>query len=190
METKFTLLCERDIKQSNDQCKSSTENFITSYPAVSHQGCDSFAKKNAFQWDAYHPHVVILGITLADTPLEKDPPGQRPPGQRPPGQRPPWTETPLDRDSPGQRPHWTETPWTKTPLDRDPPDRDSLERDTQTETSLDRDPHWTQNPRKKTPLDGDPPLWTEWHTGVKILPSCYFVEGDNNNQRLRFLYHN
>ena len=47
------------------------------------------------------------GVSLTETPLDRDPPRQRPP----------WTETPLDRD-----------PWTETllhlyrePLDRDPP---------------------------------------------------------------------
>ena len=51
------------------------------------------------------------GVSLTQTPLDRDPPGQRPsPEQRPLWQRPPldrtppWTESPLDRDQP--------LPWT------------------------------------------------------------------------------
>ena len=77
-------------------------------------------------------------------------------GGRSPWQRPPWTEIPLDRDPPGQRPSWTEPPLTETPLDREPP-------------SLDRDPPGQRPPGQR------PPCVTEWHTGVKTLPSRNFV---------------
>ena len=52
---------------------------------------------------------------------------------------------------PGQRPPWTETP---SPRQRPPGQRPHL---------------WTETP-----------LWTEWHTGVKILPCRNFVAGSNN----------
>ena len=46
--------------------------------------------KNTFQWDAYHPHITIWGVSLAETPLDRDPPDR---------------DLPLERD-----PLWTETP--------------------------------------------------------------------------------
>ena len=72
----------------------------------------------------------------------------------------PWTDTPWTENPSGQRYPWTETLCTVTPLDRDPPpgqrsppdrdlplDRDSLDEDPQTETSLDKDlPSWTETP--------------------------------------------
>ena len=58
--------------------------------------------KNAFQYDAFHPHVTVWG-GLPD----RDPLLDR--------------EALLDRDPiPGQRPPWTETPWAENPLDKDP----------------------------------------------------------------------
>ena len=71
------------------------------------------------------------GVSLTETPLDRDPP---------------WTETPLDRDPSGQRPLWTETPrtdilWTEIPPGQRPPDRDPLDR----------------NPRDRPPCSSD--LW-------------------------------
>ena len=43
--------------------------------------------KNAFQKDAYRPLFTIQGVSLTETPLDRDPP----PAQRPP----PQTQTPL-----------------------------------------------------------------------------------------------
>ena len=54
------------------------------------------------------------GVSLTETPLDRDSPGQRSPDRDPTGQRPP-----LDRD---------------LPLDRDPQDRDSPVRNMGPET--------------------------------------------------------
>ena len=45
----------------------------------------------------YDREVSVWGVSLTETPLERDPPLDR----DPPRQRSPWTETPLDRDPPG-----------------------------------------------------------------------------------------
>ena len=74
------------------------------------------------------------GVSLTETPLDRDIP---------------WTETPMDRDCPDRDP-WTETAQTETPLDRDP----SWTETHWTETPQDRD-----SPRQRPP--GQRPLWTE-----------------------------
>ena len=95
------------------------------------------------------------GVSLTEIP-DRDPP------DRDPWTESPQTETSPERDShgqrspgqrpPGQRPPWTETPWTETlPWSCD---------------------MWCI-------LEQRPPLWTEWHTGVKILPWRNFVAGGN-----------
>ena len=52
--------------------------------------------------------LLYGGVSMTETPLDRDPRTETP-----------WTKTPLDRDPPGQRSPWTETTWTETPLDRD-----------------------------------------------------------------------
>ena len=71
------------------------------------------------------------GVSMTETPLDRNPPGQRTPGQRPS-----WTETPRDPQT--ENPTWTEapgqrTPCTKTPSGDRPP--------------RDRDLPWTETPR-------------------------------------------
>ena len=53
----------------------------------------------------------VRGVSLTETPLDRDSLDRDPPGQ----------ETSLDRDPHGQKPPWTETPWTETPQTEIPP---------------------------------------------------------------------
>ena len=75
--------------------------------------------------------VSVWGLSLTETTLDRDHPGQRPPGQRPPGQRPPLTEIPL--------------------LDRDLLDRDPSRQRPPGQRPLDRDPLWTETPCGQRP---------------------------------------
>ena len=67
------------------------------------------------------PSLPYRGVSMTETPPDRDPPGQRP------QDRDPQTETPRQRPLrlrppgqrlPRQRPPWIETPWDR---DRDPP---------------------------------------------------------------------
>ena len=63
--------------------------------------------KNAFQWDACRLQITVRGVSVTETPPDRDPPQtETPPGQRPSDrlpnrdplvQRPPWTETKIPR---------------------------------------------------------------------------------------------
>ena len=88
------------------------------------------------------------GISLTETPLDRDPPDRDPLDRDPPPrQRPTWQRSPRQRP-PGHRSSQTDT--TRDPLDSDPPDRD---------------------------LPGQSPPRTESQIAVKTLPSRNFVYG-------------
>ena len=66
------------------------------------------------------------GVSVRETPLDREPPDKDPPGQRPRWTETPWTETSGQR-TPGQTPPSVQR--AETALDRDPPDRDPPDRD-------------------------------------------------------------
>ena len=68
------------------------------------------ARKRSLRRLCFHRCLSVHGeVSLTETPLDRDPPGQRPPwSETPSGQRPPRTETPPEQKPPGQNPPGTE----------------------------------------------------------------------------------